>query len=62
MWIVEVLEITLQGQKTGQWRLTARFHSGQPHGLCTHVHHSYESAWNCLEAWGAAKRLPGDSS
>ncbi|MEH2270315.1 MAG: hypothetical protein V7K68_18040 [Nostoc sp.] len=61
MWIVEVLEITLQGQKTGQWRLTARFHGSQPHGLCTHVHNSYESAWNCLEAWGAAKRLPGDS-
>ncbi|MEH2242362.1 hypothetical protein [Nostoc sp.] len=61
--IIEVLELlNLQGQKTGKWRLTIR--SGEktnPCGLCTHIHNSYQEAWNCIEAWEEAKKLTGDS-
>lgn len=61
--IIEVLELLdSQGQKTGKWRLTVR--SGEktnPRGLCTHVHDFYLDAWNCIEAWEAAKKISGDS-
>lgn len=61
--IVQVLELLSPlGQKTGKWRLTLRSsEKSNPRGLCTHVHDSYEDAWNCLEAWAAAKKLSGDS-
>ncbi|WP_104907147.1 hypothetical protein [Nostoc sp. 'Lobaria pulmonaria (5183) cyanobiont'] len=61
MEIVEVLEIIDSGQKTGRWRLTSRSNGNKPHGLCTHVHNSYDEAWNCVEAWQAAKKPFGDS-
>ena len=61
--ILEVLEIVDEkGRLTGKWRLTVRRDGNQPHGLCTHVHHSYDQAWNCIEAWQAAKQFSGDSS
>ena len=60
--ITEVLEIlSPQGQKTGMWQLTTRIGASKPHRLCTHVHHSYESAWNCMEAWAVAKKISRDS-
>ncbi|MFN6484638.1 MULTISPECIES: hypothetical protein [unclassified Nostoc] len=59
--IVEVLQVVDQeGLLTGKWRLTVRTNA-KPYGLCTHVHDSYESAWNCTQAWQAAKKLTGDS-
>ncbi len=61
MWIVEVLEIIDSAGKTGRWRLTARTGANKPHGLCTHVHNSYNEAWNCTEAWAAAKKLSTNS-
>ena len=61
--IIEVLQLLVPlGQKTGNWRLTVReTEKSNAHGLCTHLHDSYESAWNCTEAWQAAKKLTGDS-
>jgi len=61
--IIEVLELlNPQGQKTGNWRLTVRSaEKANASGLCNHLHNSYESAWNCTEAWSAAKKLTGDS-
>ncbi|MEH1887426.1 hypothetical protein [Nostoc sp.] len=55
--IIEVLEIIDSGQRTGRWQLTLRSDGNKPYGLCTHVHNSYDEAWNCLDAWAAAKKL-----
>ncbi|MEH2287177.1 hypothetical protein [Nostoc sp.] len=58
MQTVEVLEIIdSEGERTGQWQLTVRREDNRPYGLCAHVHHSYDQAWNCIEAWTAAKKL-----
>ncbi|MEH2461141.1 hypothetical protein [Nostoc sp.] len=61
--IIEVLElIDSQEQKTGHWQLTVKSsEQSNPQGLCNHLHNSYAEAWNCLEAWTAAKKLSGDS-
>ncbi|MEH2371760.1 hypothetical protein [Nostoc sp.] len=61
--IIEVLELLdPEGNNSGKWRLTIRSdEKPNPCALCTHTHDSYEEAWNCLEAWAAAKKLSGDS-
>ena len=61
--IIEVLQIVdQQGQKLERWRLTTRnSEKSKPCGLCVCIHNSYESAWNCIDAWSAAKKLSGDS-
>ncbi len=56
--IVEVLQLVEQGNKIEYWRLTARAtERSNASGLCNHLHNSYEDAWNCAEAWQAAKNL-----
>ncbi|MEH1905824.1 MAG: hypothetical protein V7L04_31715 [Nostoc sp.] len=57
--IIEVLQLLdLENKPIEQWQLTVRTDEhANPHGLCTHVHDSYKSAWNCLEAWSLAKKL-----
>ena len=61
--IIEVLELlNSEGQKSAKWGLTARAtEKSNASGLCNHLHNSYEEAWNCIEAWKAAKKLTGDS-
>lgn len=61
--IIEVLQIVnSQGKRMEYWELTARAtENSKASGLCNHLHNSYEEAWNCVEAWKAAKKLSGDS-
>ncbi|MDF5736806.1 MAG: hypothetical protein PUQ00_14350 [Nostoc sp. S13] len=61
--IVEVLQLLdSQRQKTEYWRLTTRIgEKSNACGLCNHLHNSYVEAWNCTDAWKAAKKLTGDS-
>ena len=61
--ITEVLQIlNSQGRGIGKWQLTTRVdENSNPQGLCNHLHDSFDQAWNCLEAWSAAKKLSGDS-
>lgn len=61
--IIQVLQlIDSQGQKIGYWRLTARTNEkSNAQGMCNHLHSSYVEAWNCVDAWKTAIKLPGDS-
>jgi hypothetical protein len=52
MWIIQPLEISIDGKPSGLWRLTATSDENWdgPFGLCDHRHANQEEAGNCPEA------------